>query len=180
MLDRNLNAITDSADYLTAISLFQVKGPMKKKDVEKLLAVYARYVPGADDPTYARACLAVDLLTGSAERACFAPLELGEGNLGALFAAKEILERSRREVTGEEMKAVAAQVRDESLELYARVILARTVLNTVSCTRNFAQSREEVAALADFLAGCGAETLDRYAELVADMRYNLRQMPKEA
>lgn len=179
MLDRNLSAITDSADYLTAISLFQVKGTMKKKDVEKLLAVYAKYIPGADDPTYAKVCLAVDFMAAGAELSCFAPLELGDRNLDALFAARDILNASGRGVKKEELEAVMAQVRDESLELYARVILARIALNTVSCGGSFARSREAISDLADFLTGCGAETLDRYAELAADLRNNVRQLPEE-
>ena len=133
-------------------------------------------MPGGEDATYARACLAVDLLSGRTEedRAYFAPLELGEGNLNALFAAQSLLERNK-EVSKEEIQAIAALVQDETLDLYARVVLARTALNIVGYSRNFVRIRAEINTLADFLTGCGSEVLDKYIDLVTEMRYKCRK-----
>ena len=82
MLDKILSTITDSSDYLAAISQFRAGASLSKREVKKLLELCAKYVPGGEDATYARACLAVDLLSGRTEedRAYFAPLELGEGS----------------------------------------------------------------------------------------------------
>lgn len=175
MLDKVLNAITDSEDYLTAISLFQAKKPMTKEETEKMLAVYARYVPGGEEPEYARACMAVDLLSGRTEeeRTWFAPLELGEKTVDALFIVKTLLNRNR-EAAKEETQEVLETVRDEEVRLWARVLLARTALNTLAFSRDLVDIREEVTALAEFLTGCGGETLNRYVELVREARVKCR------
>lgn len=178
MLDRMLSVITESKDYLTAISLFTAQKPMTKKETGKLLEVYAKYVPGAEDPAYARLCMAVDLLSRQTEREYLAPLELGENNLEALLTTKSLLEQNR-EVSKEEIQAMAAQVRNEELDLGVRVILARTALNIVGYSRNFVRIREEINALAGFLTDCGSEVLDRYTELVAEVRYKCRQVVEE-
>lgn len=176
MLDKMLNTITDSSDYLAAISLFQLKKPMTKADTKRLLGIYAKYVPGADDPVYARACLAVDMLSGRTEedRAYFAPLELGDENLDALFYIKEILNQDR-EITRQEAQKIVERVQDKSLDLYAQVLLARTALNVLAYNRDFVDIRDEVTALAEFLTSCGSEVLDRYGELVGEVRCKCRK-----
>lgn len=176
MLDKVLSAIKDSSDYLTALSLFQDGEPMTKKEAQRMLEVYAKYVPGAEEPGYARVCLAVDLLPGRTEkdRAYFAALELGEDNLDALFGLNALLAQNK-EITRQELQGIAERVRDESLELYIRVILARTALNTVGYSRAFGSMRAEISALAEFLTGCGSQVLDRSTELAGEVHYKCRQ-----
>ena len=91
MLEQFLPAIKDPGDYLTALSLFKADAPLTAEEAEKLLAVYARYLPETDDPEYCRVCLAADLLPGRTDSADFAALELGEAALSALFSARDII-----------------------------------------------------------------------------------------
>lgn len=66
-------------------------------------------------------------------------------------------------------------VQDETVKLWARVLLARTALNTLAFSKELADIRAEVTALAEFLTDCGGEVLDRYAELAGEVRWKCRQ-----
>lgn len=175
MLDKVLSSIKDSEDYLKAIRTFQDQGPMTETEVNSLLEIYARYVPGAEDPEYAKACLAVDMLSGRTEedRACFAPLELGEKTLDALFIVKGLFHRDSV-ADKEETREILEMVQDGDLKLWARVLLARTALNALAWSKELADIRAEVTALAEFLTDCGGETLDRYAELAGEVRWKCK------
>ncbi len=175
MLEQFLPTIKDPADYITALSLFKVKEPLTKDDADSLLAVYGKYLLNVDDPVYLKVCLAVDLLPGrsEADRADFAALELKDGELDALFTAKDIVSGAK-EMTAEFAAGILKQAADETLSLPIRVLLARTALDAAAASRNFASMREQIAGLAAFLTGCGSETLDRYTVLAGEVRFKCK------
>lgn len=176
MLEQFLPAIKDPADYITALSLFKVDAPLTAEEAEKLLAIYAKYQPEIDDPDYLRLCLAADLLPGRTEEdmADFAPLGLGEKNLDAIFAAKKMV-TGTEDLEGEKAARIVEQVQDETVSLPARVLLARVALDYMAASRDCASMREQIAALAGFLTGCGTETLDRYTTLVGEVKVKCRR-----
>ena len=176
MLEQFLPAIKDPGDYLTALSLFKADAPLTAEEAEKLLAVYARYLPEAEDPQYLKICLAADLLPGREreDAADFAPLELGEATLDALFAAKMVA-AGKTDLTVQRAEEIVAAVQNEEAAMAARVLLARLALDAMSASRDFALLREQVTGLARFLTGCGTELLDRYTVLAGEVRIKCRR-----
>lgn len=176
MLEQFLPAIKDPGDYLTALSLFKADAPLTREEAEKLLAVYARYLPEAEDPQYLKICLAADLLPGREreDAADFAPLELGEATLDALFAAKMVA-AGKTDLTVQRAEEIVAAVQNEEAAMAARVLLARLALDAMSASRDFALLREQVTGLARFLTGCGTELLDRYTVLAGEVRIKCRR-----
>ena len=176
MLEQFLPAIKDPGDYLTALSLFKADAPLTREEAEKLLAVYARYLPEAEDPQYLQICLAADLLPGREreDAADFAPLELGEATLDALFAAKMVA-AGKTDLTVQRAEEIVATVQNEDAAMAARVLLARLALDAMSASRDFALLREQVTGLARFLTGCGTELLDRYTVLAGEVRIKCRR-----
>ena len=174
MLEQFLPNIKDPADYLTALSLFKADTPLTADDAEKLLALYAKYVPEAEDQDYLKLCLAADLLPGR-ERgdAAFDMLELSGGDLDALFAVKEIASGSC-EVDSQRAAEIAALVNGGTLSEPVGVLLARTALDTMAASRSYASMREQIAALAAFLTSRSTEVLDRYTALVGEVRMKCR------
>lgn len=174
MLEKILPAIKDPADYLAALALFS-SPPLAGAEAEKLLAVYAKYLRTAEDPAYLKVCMAADLLPGREREAAvdLAPLDLGDATLDALFAAKKIAS-GRDELTAHRAQEIVAMAEDEEAAVGARVLLARLALDTMTTSLDFADLREQVAALAAFLTGCGAEVLDRYTPLVGEVRAKCR------
>lgn len=176
MLEQFLPAIKDPGDYLTALSLFKADAPLTREEAEKLLAVYARYLPEAEDPQYLKICLAADLLPGREreDAADFAPLELGEATLDALFAAKMVA-AGKTDLTVQRAEEIVAMVQNEDAAMAARVLLARLALDAMSASRDFALLRQQVTELAKFLTGCGTELLDRYTVLAGEVRIKCRR-----
>ena len=176
MLEQFLPAIKDPGDYLTALSLFKADAPLTREEAEKLLAVYARYLPEAEDPQYLKICLAADLLPGREreDAADFAPLELGEATLDALFAARMVA-AGKTDLTAQRAEEIVAMVQNEDAAMAARVLLARLALDAMSASRDFALLREQVTGLARFLTGCGTELLDRYTVLAGEVRIKCRR-----
>lgn len=175
MLERFLPVIKDPADYITALSLFRVDAPLTAEEAERLLAVYAKYLPDTEDPDYCKVCLAADLLPGRTgeDRAAFAPLELGDETLDALFEVKSVAS-GREDVAGERAERIVQIVRDGRVALPVRILLARAALDNMAASRDIAALREQVAALAQFLTGCGEETLERYTALVGEVKLKCR------
>ena len=175
MLEQFLPAIKDPGDYLTALSLFKADAPLTAEEAEKLLAVYARYLPEAEDPQYLKICLAADLLPGREreDAADFAPLELGEATLDALFAAKMVA-AGKTDLTVQRAEEIAAVVRNGDAAMAARVLLARLALDAMSASREYVSLRGQIAELAAFLTGIGTQTLDRYTALVGEVRLKCR------
>ena len=175
MLEQFLPAIKDPGDYLTALSLFKADAPLTREEAEKLLAVYARYLPEAEDPQYLKICLAADLLPGREreDAADFAPLELGEATLDALFAAKMVA-AGKTDLTVQRAEEIAAVVRNGDAAMAARVLLARLALDAMSASREYVSLRGQIAELAAFLTGIGTQTLDRYTALVGEVRLKCR------
>ena len=171
MLDKFLPEIKDPEDYLTAVSLFRTDRRLGKEEAEKLLDIYARYLGGADDPAYIKACLAVDMLPGRTmeDAADLAALGLGDDDLRALFAARGIIYK-KMEAGPQDVLDAVEQIRGGALSMPIKVLLARTALDAVAASRNFAAMREQAAFLAEFLTGCGVETLDRYTGLAEEVR----------
>ena len=176
MLEQFLPAIKDPGDYLTALSLFKADAPLTAEEAEKLLAVYARYLPEAEDPQYLKICLAADLLPGREreDAADFAPLELGEATLDALFAARMVA-AGKTDLTAQRAEEIVAMVQNEDAAMAARVLLARLALDAMSASRDFALLRQQVTELAKFLTGCGTELLDRYTVLAGEVRIKCRR-----
>ena len=176
MLEQFLPAIKDPGDYLTALSLFKADAPLTAEEAEKLLAVYARYLPEAEDPQYLKICLAADLLPGREreDAADFAPLELGEATLDALFAAKMVA-AGKTDLTVQRAEEIVATVQNEDAAMAARVLLARLALDAMSASRDFALLRQQVTELAKVLTGCGTELLDRYTVLAGEVRIKCRR-----
>lgn len=176
MLEQFLPTIKDPADYIAALSLFKLDAPLTREEAGTLLDIYAKYLPDIEDPDYLKICLATDLLPGRSEedRADFAALELKDGELDALFTAKEIVS-GNNDITAELANAALAQVRNETLALPVRVLLARVALDAAVASRDFASMREQIGGLAAFLTGCGNETLDRYTVLVGEVRAKCRK-----
>ncbi len=176
MLEQFLPAIKDPADYIAALSIFKMDAPLTGEEATTLLALYAKYLPGVEDPEYLKVCLAVDLLPGrdEANREDFAALELKDGELNALFTARDIA-AWRKDMTPELAGAVLGTVTDEALALPVRVLLARAALDAAAGSRNFAAMREQIASLAAFLTGVGTEALDRYTALVGEVRLKCRR-----
>lgn len=173
MLEQFLPAIKDPGDYLTALSLFKADAPLTAEEAEKLLAVYAKYLPETGDPEYCRVCLAADLLPGRTDGADFAALELGDAALSALFSARDII-TGRVETDAARIGSVLEMVNDSAVPLPIRVLLARGTLDAAAASREIAAMRREISALADFLTGCGAGVLDRYTALVGEVRMKCR------
>ena len=174
MLEQFLPAIKDPSDYLTALSLFKADAPLTAEEAEKLLAVYARYLPETEDPAYCKICLAADLLPGREDHADFAALELGDATLNALFLARDII-TGRVETDAECVGSIVETVNDAAVALPIRVLLARGALDAAAASRDIAAMRQEVSVLADFLTGCGTEVLDRYTVLVGEVRMKCRR-----
>ena len=176
MIEQLLPTIKDPADYIAALSLFKADAPLTREEAEKLLAVYARYLPEAEDPQYLKICLAADLLPGREreDAADFAPLELGEATLDALFAAKMVA-AGKTDLTVQRAEEIVAAVQNEEAAMAARVLLARLALDAMSASRDFALLREQVTGLARFLTGCGTELLDRYTVLAGEVRIKCRR-----
>lgn len=176
MLEQFLPAIKDPGDYLTALSLFKADAPLTAEEAKKLLAVYAKYLPDVEDPQYLKICLAADLLPGREreDAADFAPLELGEATLDALFAARMVA-AGKTDLTAQRAEEIVAMVQNEDAAMAARVLLARLALDAMSASRDFALLRQQVTELAKFLTGCGTELLDRYTVLAGEVRIKCRR-----
>lgn len=127
MIEQLLPTIKDPADYIAALSLFKVDVPLTKEEAERLLALYAKYRPEAEDPDYLKICLAVDLLPGRdrEDAAGLAALGLDERSLEALFTTKEVV-AGREDLTEERAAHIVAQATDEALPMPLRVLVART------------------------------------------------------
>ena len=173
MLEQFLPAIKEPSDYLTALSLFKVDQPLTNEEAEKLLAVYAKYLPGVDDPEYCKVCLAADLLPGREDSADFAALELGEAAVAALLEARDVI-AGKVELGVDRAKDIADTVKNEAVALPVRVLLARGALDIMAGSKDVAALRTEIAVLAEFLTGCGTEVLDRYTPLVGEVRMKCR------
>lgn len=171
MLDKFLPEIKDTEDYLAVLSLFRMNGPLGKEEAEKLLDIYARYLEAGDDPAYIKVCLAVDMLPGRTmdNAADFEALDLGDGDLRALFAARGLIYK-KMEAEARDVLDAVEQIHSDTLSMPVKVLLARTALDAVAASRNFAAMREQAAALAEFLTGCGTEILDRYTGLAGEVR----------
>ena len=96
-----------------------------------------------------------------------AALELGD-DLDALFSGQELL--LGQEVTAEQAESVAAQVTDGTASEAAKTVLARVALDVMTGAHNFSELQGPVRALAAFLTGLGAETLDKYTVLVSEVK----------
>lgn len=171
MMDRIMPIITDSADYITALSLLKAEAPLSKEEIDKLLALYAKYLDGADDTDYMKLCLAVDLLPGRtrADAADFAALELGDQTLNTLFTARD-WSTGIIEVQIETARDIAERVSNSEISLPARVLLARLALDSMAGALNFLEIQAQVRVLAEFLTGVGPETLDRYTAMAREVR----------
>lgn len=176
MIEQLLPNIKDPADYITALSLFKVDVPLTAAETEQLLELYAKYQSEAPDPDYLKICLAVDLLPGRGreDAADFAALGLSDRSLEALFTAQEIV-AGREDLTEERASHAVALAADEALPLSLRVLVARTALDNMTASRDYVALRDQIAALAAFLTGIGAETLDRYTTLVGEVRMKCRR-----
>lgn len=169
MIEYILPAIKDVGDYISALSLFKADVPLTGEEADTLLSLYAKYSDKITDPSYAKLCVAVDLLPGRSreDTADFTALELGD-DLNALFSAQELL--LGQEVTAEQAEAVASQVTDGAASEAAKTVLARVALDVMTGAHNFSELQGPVRALAAFLTGLGAETLDKYTVLVAEVK----------
>lgn len=165
MIEYILPAIKDADDYISALSLFKADAPLTDGEADTLLSLYAKYSDKSIDQSYARLCLAVDLLSGRSreDAADFAALELGD-DLDALFSAQDLLRGE--ELTAAQAEAVAAQVTDGGASEAAKTVLARVGLDVMTGAWNFSELQGPVRALAEFLTGLGAETLDKYGVIV--------------
>ena len=176
MLEQFLPIIQDPADYLAALSLYRLDEPLTTEEARRLLEIYAKYQSETvEDPDYLKVCLAADLLP-SRERedaADFAPLELGEATLDALFAAKMVA-AGKTDLTVQRAEEIAAVVRNGDAAMAARVLLARLALDAMSASREYVSLRGQIAELAAFLTGIGTQTLDRYTALVGEVRLKCR------
>lgn len=172
MIEHILPVIKDTADYLTALSLYKANEPLTSDEAAKLLAVYAKYqsqVENQDDLGFLKMCVAVDLLPGRTEEdaADFAALEIGSATLNTLFTAKKLVAGSE-DLTTEAAARIVEQVQDETVLLPARVMLARIALDIMTGARNFVELQAQIRELAAFLTGISTETLDRYTTLVGE------------
>lgn len=174
MIEYILPTIKDPADYITALSLFKEEEPLSAEEADALLSLYAKYSDKITDKSYAKLCLAVDLLPGRTREnaADFAALELGV-DLEALFSAQELLRG--QELTVEQAEAVAAQVTGGSASEAARAVLARAALDVMTGAYNFSELQGPVRALAAFLTGLGPETLDKYTVLASEVKLRCRK-----
>lgn len=175
MLRDFLNQMEDQGDYIAALALLRRDGALTDEEAGRLFELYEKYVPEAADPDYVRACLAVYLLPGRsrADLADFAPLGLLDGELEALFSAAAL---TRGEgLTAEQARDAAALAADETISLPVRVLLARIALDEMADSPHFVDMRPQIAALAEFLTGCGAEALERYTPLAREVKLKCRR-----
>lgn len=174
MIGKLLPVIRDSADYITALSLFKADAPLNTEDAGKLVGIYQQYGESVEDSALAKLYLALDLLPGrTAENAAdFAGLELPEDDLNALFLAKDI---SGGELKGETADQVVETVTGGELTRPVDIILARTALDIMADSRDFGGLREQTQALAGYLASVGAEEMEKYSEIVEEARIKCRQ-----
>ena len=161
MLGRFLQTITDPEDYLAAIATLQPE-PMTQESAAKAMQVYAKYLPHGTEPGHAKLCMAVDLMVGRTEEenAFFAPLGLN---------AKEILD-NKSGGTHPQAQEILEQVQDSTLHLAARVTLARCALDAMAARWDIVEFQEEIAALSGFLTGCGSEAMDKYSDMIREVR----------
>lgn len=169
MIEYILPAIKDAGDYISALSLFKADAPLTGDEADTLLSLYTKYSDKITDQSYAKLCVAVDLLPGRGrdDAADFASLELGD-DLEALFSAQELL--LGQEVTAEQAESVATQVTVGTASEAAKTVLARVALDVMTGAHNFSELQVAVRALAAFLTGLGAETLDKYTVLVSEVK----------
>ena len=173
MLEQFLPVIKDPGDYLTALSMFKVGQPLTDEEAEKLLTVYAKYLPEMDDSDYCKICLAADLLPGREDGADFAALELGEATVAALLKARDDI-AGKVEIDADRARHIVETVENKAVALPARVLLARGALDIMAGSKDVAALRGEIAALAKFLTDCGTEILDLYTPLVGEVRIKCR------
>lgn len=175
MLEQVLPIIRDPAEYIAALSLFRLEAPLTKEEADRLLEIYTKYLDQAEDPGYARLCLAVDLLPGRGRetREDFASLGLEAEELETLFIVKELL-MGEKEMTAERAKGARTAVEDEQLGMAYRILLARVALDLMATSGDYMAMREEIKALAAFLTGCGEELLDKYTILIGEVRMKCR------
>ncbi len=75
----------------------------------------------------------------------------------------------------EQAQNAAALAADEALSVPVRVLLARIALDEMADSRLFVDLRPQIAALAEFLTGCGAEVLERYTPLAREVKTKCRK-----
>ena len=100
-------------------------------------------------------------------------LGLLDGELEALFTAASITRGDG--LTVEQAQNAAALAADEALSVPVRVLLARIALDEMADSRLFVDLRPQIAALAEFLTGCGAEVLERYTPLAREVKTKCRK-----
>lgn len=174
MIEQFLPVIRDAESYIAALSVVDPNGSFTDEQVEKLLEVYARYMPGLDQ--YAlKCCFAADLLPEhSRDDAVFAPLGLNEADLDGLFLVKNIVEESQSLSDGVLSNAVNF-VQSDDLSEPVRVLLARVTLNAAVLSREFLTMRDAIKSLSQFLIGCGEDVLERYTDLIVGVWLRCRK-----
>lgn len=176
MLDRFLPMVKDPADYLTALSLFKTGPALSTEEADKLLAVYAKYLPDSEDRDYMRLCLAADILPGRdiQERGAFAALALSEAELDALFLCRDLVVEDV-ELSDSYAGDIVRRTQDEALMLPLRVMLARIALDRMVASEAYASLRTQIAELAALLTECGAEAMEKYGPLIREVKLKCRR-----
>ena len=175
MLDYAIKNITNAADYVNALSLYNRSTPLTEEQVEALLSLYVSYTnENITDREYARFFLAVDLLPECAgdDFTELDPVGLTEPDRSALLRLREIV--SGPEWTPEEAQTVVDSVQGGTLSEPMQVALARGALDAMVRAYNYLELRGQIVALAEFLIGCGTSTLDKYTVLVREVYQKCR------
>ena len=174
MIEQFFPVIRDAESYIAALSVVDPNGSFTDEQVEKILEVYARYMPGLEQ--YAlKCCFATDLLPEhSRDDAVFALLDLTEADLDGLFLVKNIVEESQSLSDGVLRNAVDF-VQSDDLSEPVRVLLARIALNAAALSREFLTMRDAITSLSQFLIGCGENVLDRYTDLIVGVWLKCRK-----
>lgn len=176
MLDRFLPMVKDPADYLTALSLFKTGSALSTEEADKLLAVYAKYLPDSEDQDYMKLCLAADILPGrsSQDRGLFAALGLSEAELDALFLCRDLVIEDV-ELSDSYAGDVVRQALDETVMLPLRIMVARIALDRMVASEAYADLHGQISDLAAFLTACGAEAMEKYGPLIREVKLKCRR-----
>lgn len=172
MLAKILSEMKGLEDYKAIVPLLRSGCALTAEEAERLLEVCARHMPEITSQDEWKVHIAVDLMPGRGREDAddFAALELGEKNLDALFTAREVFGSNN---PGTYADAVVETLEDDGVLLPVRMLLARIALDRMSMGLDFAQLREKLKVMAEWLITHGEE-LERYNDLIAEAQWRFR------
>lgn len=172
MLAKILSEMKGLEDYKAIVPLLRSGCALTAEEAARLLEVCARHMPEITSKDEWKVHIAVDLMPGRGREDAddFSALALGEKNLDALFTARELFGANS---PGTYADTIVETLEDDGVLLPVRMLLARTALDRMSMGRDFAQLRDKLKTMAEWLIAHGDE-LEKYNDLVAEAQWRFQ------